>query len=179
MLHTYRHVRSFGVVAPILILYLRALGISERLVGLFLSLTLLGDVLLSLGVTWTADHIGRRRMLALGSVLMGGAGVSLPAAAPNLSTVSESGIANSLELIACTRTLDCVLLLGILRRSPTRRRLWNHLSVRERDRSVRRVGAVDDVATHDTGRPGIALDVVPSLGVRGRSHGQCPSWYYR
>ncbi|GAA5886361.1 hypothetical protein JCM16303_002511 [Sporobolomyces ruberrimus] len=67
---------GFGVVAPILILYLRALGISERLVGLFLSLTLLGDVLLSLGVTWTADHIGRRRMLALGSVLMGGAGIA-------------------------------------------------------------------------------------------------------
>ncbi|GAA5939932.1 uncharacterized protein JCM15063_004349 [Sporobolomyces koalae] len=72
-----RYVRmiGFGVVAPVLILYLRALDVSERLVGLFLSLTLLGDVLLSLGVTWTADHIGRRRMLALGSILMGGAGL--------------------------------------------------------------------------------------------------------
>ena len=36
----------------------------------------LGDVSLSFWVTWTADYIGRRRMLALGSALMGGAGVS-------------------------------------------------------------------------------------------------------
>ncbi|GAA5850351.1 hypothetical protein JCM5353_004356 [Sporobolomyces roseus] len=66
---------GFGVVAPVLILYLRALGVSEKLVGLFLSLTLLGDVSLSFWVTWTADYIGRRRMLALGSALMGGAGL--------------------------------------------------------------------------------------------------------
>ncbi|GAA6013742.1 hypothetical protein JCM11491_005082 [Sporobolomyces phaffii] len=78
LLLTSRFVRmvGFGVVAPVLILYLRALGVSERLVGLFLSLTLLGDVLLSFTVTWTADHLGRRKMLALGSFLMGGAGLA-------------------------------------------------------------------------------------------------------
>ncbi|GAA5952673.1 hypothetical protein JCM3765_002243 [Sporobolomyces pararoseus] len=75
LLSRYVRMIGFGVVAPVLILYLRALDISERLVGLFLSLTLLGDVLLSFGVTWTADHIGRRRMLALGAFLMGGSGL--------------------------------------------------------------------------------------------------------
>ncbi|GAA6061137.1 hypothetical protein JCM10212_001737 [Sporobolomyces blumeae] len=66
---------GFGVVAPVLILYLRAQGFSDRQVGLFLTLTLLGDVLVSLAVTWTGDLIGRRRTLALGSLLMGGAGL--------------------------------------------------------------------------------------------------------
>ncbi|GAA5833594.1 hypothetical protein JCM3766R1_002583 [Sporobolomyces carnicolor] len=75
LLSRYVRMVGFGVVAPVLILYLRALDISERLVGLFLSLTLLGDVLLSFGVTWTADYIGRRRMLALGAFLMGGSGL--------------------------------------------------------------------------------------------------------
>lgn len=41
----------FGAVAPILVLHLRHLGFSDQLVGSFLSLTLLGDVLLSLVVT--------------------------------------------------------------------------------------------------------------------------------
>lgn len=42
---------SFGAVAPILVLYLRALGFSDEIVGGFFSLTLLGDVCLSLVVT--------------------------------------------------------------------------------------------------------------------------------
>lgn len=40
------------------------------MVGLFLSLTLVGDVILSLLVTWTADALGRRNVLAFGSALM-------------------------------------------------------------------------------------------------------------
>jgi hypothetical protein len=53
-------------------------------------MTLLGDVLLSFGVTWTADLLGRRRMVGLGSLLMGGAGVS-PLA---LAHIREFKIAN-------------------------------------------------------------------------------------
>jgi MFS family permease len=60
----------------VLIIFLREIGFSDRSVGLFLSATLLGDVLLSLFVTWTADAFGRRRMLALGSLLMCGSGVA-------------------------------------------------------------------------------------------------------
>ncbi|GAA5920282.1 hypothetical protein JCM1841_003020 [Sporobolomyces salmonicolor] len=75
LLSRFVRLAGFGAVAPVLILYLRSLGIPDRLVGLFLSATLLGDVLLSLAVTWTADHLGRRKMLAVGSALMGGAGL--------------------------------------------------------------------------------------------------------
>ncbi|TKA55538.1 hypothetical protein B0A53_02714 [Rhodotorula sp. CCFEE 5036] len=66
---------GFGAFAPVLILYLRHIGFSDRAVGLFLSATLLGDVALSLFVTWTADALGRRRMLALGSTLMAMSGL--------------------------------------------------------------------------------------------------------
>lgn len=61
--------------APILVLYLELLDFSARQIGLFLSLTLLGDVLVSLVVAWIADRIGRRKMLALGSAAMAGSGV--------------------------------------------------------------------------------------------------------
>lgn len=68
--------RSFGAVAPILLIHLRALAIPERAVGFFLTATLLGDVVLSLFVTQTADMLGRRRMLALGSALMCASGIA-------------------------------------------------------------------------------------------------------
>ena len=53
LLFASRFVRlfAFGAVAPILVLHLRTLDFSDQLVGSFLSLTLLGDVLLSLVVT--------------------------------------------------------------------------------------------------------------------------------
>ncbi|KAK4046621.1 hypothetical protein OIO90_006491 [Microbotryomycetes sp. JL221] len=65
----------FGAVAPILVLHLRALSFTDTQVGSFLSLTLVGDVLLSLLVTWTADSLGRRRVLAGGALLMAMSGV--------------------------------------------------------------------------------------------------------
>ncbi|GAA5916008.1 hypothetical protein JCM6882_003495 [Rhodosporidiobolus microsporus] len=61
---------SFGAFAPVLILFLRGLAIPEERIGFFLSATLAGDVLVSLAVTYTADKVGRRRMMALGSLLM-------------------------------------------------------------------------------------------------------------
>lgn len=67
--------RRFGAIAPLLVLYLNLCGFSARSAGLFLTLTLLGDVVLSLGVSWVADGFGRRRVLALGSALMAGSGV--------------------------------------------------------------------------------------------------------
>lgn len=67
---------GFGLVSPILIIYLNTnLGISNQLIGMFLSLTLWGDVILSLIVTWSADKIGRRNTLAIGSFLMSISGI--------------------------------------------------------------------------------------------------------
>ncbi|KPV74333.1 uncharacterized protein RHOBADRAFT_54173 [Rhodotorula graminis WP1] len=67
---------GFGAVAPILLIHLRALDIPERAVGFFLTATLLGDVVLSLCVTQSADAVGRRRMLAVGSTLMCASGIA-------------------------------------------------------------------------------------------------------
>src|SRR5213078_3547379 len=48
----------------------------ETQVGLVLTLTLVGDVIVSLYLTTRADRIGRRRMLIIGSILMAAAGLA-------------------------------------------------------------------------------------------------------
>ncbi len=67
---------AFGVASVVLVLFLSAAGVGEARVGLLLTLTLLGDVVVSLGVTTRADRAGRRRMLALGGALLALAGVA-------------------------------------------------------------------------------------------------------
>ena len=67
---------AFGVVNLILALFFHEIGFSDDQIGFFMSMTLWGDVLLSLILTLVADHIGRRRILALGSLLMFGSGVA-------------------------------------------------------------------------------------------------------
>jgi MFS family permease len=59
-----------------LVFYLVALGLTEAQAGLVLTLTLVGDVIVSLYLTTRADRIGRRRMLIVGSVLMAAAGLA-------------------------------------------------------------------------------------------------------
>src|SRR5689334_7767550 len=73
----FRLVRFFayGGVALILALFLSVLDSPEQKIGLFMTLTLLGDVVISVVLTVIADGIGRRRMLALGSLLMTASGV--------------------------------------------------------------------------------------------------------
>jgi len=67
---------AYGSLSVILVFYLVSLGLSESQTGLLLSLTLAGDVVISLFLTTRADRIGRRRMLIVGAVLMAGAGVA-------------------------------------------------------------------------------------------------------
>lgn len=66
---------AYGFLAVVLVLYLRAIGLSEGQVGVLLTLILLGDTAISLWITTAADRLGRRRMLLAGSVLMALAGV--------------------------------------------------------------------------------------------------------
>jgi predicted MFS family arabinose efflux permease len=77
LLFATRGVRLFayGFLAVVLVLYLADAGLSEGRIGLLLTLTLLGDTLLSLWITTHADRVGRRRMLLLGAALMILAGV--------------------------------------------------------------------------------------------------------
>jgi len=66
---------SYGLLAVILALYLSEAGLSDSEIGLLLTLTLLGDTLISLWITTRADRIGRRRMLLIGAILMFFAGI--------------------------------------------------------------------------------------------------------
>lgn len=67
-----RFVRLFAYGATFLILvhYLSSLGFSDERIGLFMTLTLLGDVVISVILTAITDQVGRRRVLAAGAVLM-------------------------------------------------------------------------------------------------------------
>jgi MFS family permease len=66
---------AYGSLSVILVFYLVGLGLTEAQVGLVLTLTLLGDVVVSLYLATRADRIGRRRMLIAGSILMAAAGL--------------------------------------------------------------------------------------------------------
>src|SRR3974377_1859130 len=61
---------AYGLLSIVLALYLAQLGLNEQRIGLLLSLTLAGDVAISLWITTVADRIGRRLMLILGAALM-------------------------------------------------------------------------------------------------------------
>ncbi len=56
-------------------IYLAQLGLNEKQIGLLFTLTLVGDTVISLWLTTSADRAGRRRMLIAGSLLMVFAGV--------------------------------------------------------------------------------------------------------
>jgi MFS family permease len=78
MLFVTRFVRLFayGALSVILVFYLVGLGLTGPQAGLVLTLTLFGDVVVSLYLTTRADRLGRRRMLVVGSVLMAAAGLA-------------------------------------------------------------------------------------------------------
>ncbi|KAK4150803.1 major facilitator superfamily domain-containing protein [Chaetomidium leptoderma] len=61
---------AYGASALVLALFFAELGFSDARIGLFMTLTLLGDVVLSLVLTLVADRVGRRRTLLVGSGLM-------------------------------------------------------------------------------------------------------------
>jgi len=66
---------SYGFLSVVLVLYLVGLGFSEGRIGLLLTLTLVGDTLISLWITLHADRLGRKKMLVLGAALMVAAGI--------------------------------------------------------------------------------------------------------
>ena len=66
---------GYGFLAVVLVLYLAGLGLDALTIGAILTLTLVGDTLVSLWLTTNADRIGRRRVLVAGSLLMTAAGL--------------------------------------------------------------------------------------------------------
>lgn len=61
---------AYGTTSLVLALFFAALDFSDFYIGLFMTLTLLGDVALSALLTLVADSYGRRRILLGGSLLM-------------------------------------------------------------------------------------------------------------
>jgi MFS family permease len=70
---------AYGFLAVVLVLYLDALGLDALTVGIVLTLTLVGDTVISLWLTTNADRFGRRRTLVGGALLMVVAGVAFAA----------------------------------------------------------------------------------------------------
>ena len=66
---------AYGFLSVVLLLYLKSEGLSEERIGFLLTMTLLGDVVISLWITTAADRIGRKWMLILGACLMAMVGV--------------------------------------------------------------------------------------------------------
>lgn len=66
---------AYGASTLVLVLYLSSLNVSDGRIGLFMTLTLLGDVIISLLLTLFADGLGRRKVLVAGALLMSLSGV--------------------------------------------------------------------------------------------------------
>ena len=90
---------AYGALSVVLVFYLVSLGFSEAQTGLLLTLTLVGDTVVSLYLTTRADRIGRRRMLIIGAGLMAVAGLTFALArslwllilAGTIGVISPSG----------------------------------------------------------------------------------------
>ncbi|KAH8666621.1 major facilitator superfamily domain-containing protein [Xylariales sp. PMI_506] len=66
---------AYGASTIILVVYLEALGISKTQIGLFMTLTLAGDICISFFLTIFADGLGRKAILAVGALLMTASGI--------------------------------------------------------------------------------------------------------
>lgn len=101
ILFSTRVIRLFcyGFLSVILALYLAEAGFTETQIGLLFTLTLIGDAVISLWLTTSADRFGRKRTLLIGAVLMLSAGIgfvltknfALLALAAIIGVISPSG----------------------------------------------------------------------------------------
>ncbi|KAF2795746.1 major facilitator superfamily MFS1 [Melanomma pulvis-pyrius CBS 109.77] len=66
---------AYGSTFIILVHFLSGLGISDEHVGLFMTLTMLGDVVISFILTLITDQVGRRKVLSVGAALMTVSGI--------------------------------------------------------------------------------------------------------
>ncbi|KUI62524.1 hypothetical protein VP1G_09642 [Cytospora mali] len=72
----YCRMVAYGASSLILALFFNELHVADSRIGLFLTLTLVGDVILSLVIALIADRVGRRRTLQFGTALMMLAGLT-------------------------------------------------------------------------------------------------------
>jgi len=67
---------AYGSLSVVMVLYLSQIGLSDYQIGLLITLTLIGDAVISLWITTHADSISRKKMLLLGSFLMAVGGLA-------------------------------------------------------------------------------------------------------
>lgn len=90
---------AYGLLSVVLVLYLDAVGLSAASIGVLLTLTLVGDTVVSLWLTTSADRFGRRRTLLVGAALMllagtvfaGAAAFPILLVAATIGVISPSG----------------------------------------------------------------------------------------
>lgn len=66
---------AYGGSTLILVAFLRAIGNSDAEIGIFMTLTLAGDILISFFLTLVADALGRKFILIVGAALMSVSGI--------------------------------------------------------------------------------------------------------
>ena len=116
---------AYGFLAVVLVLYLDALGLAPETIGAILTLSLIGDTLLSLWLTTNADRLGRRRVLAAGSLLMVLAGLAFAATdwppalivAATLGVISPTG--NEVGPFLAVEQASLTETVSATRRTPT------------------------------------------------------------
>lgn len=74
-LQRFTRMFAYATATLILVEYLSILQISKTKIGVFMTLTLVGDTLISFVLTLFADALGRKSILAVGSGLMMGSGI--------------------------------------------------------------------------------------------------------
>lgn len=67
---------GFGATSLILVLFLKELGIHEEYIGIFMTLTFIGDLVSSFLFSLAADKLGRKFTLSLSSIIMLITGIS-------------------------------------------------------------------------------------------------------
>ncbi|QGI92438.1 hypothetical protein CEK26_005507 [Fusarium fujikuroi] len=67
---------GYGGTTLVLALYLNALGFHDAQIGLFMTLTLVGDLAISFILTWVGDRVGVRLTAVVGALLMSAGGVA-------------------------------------------------------------------------------------------------------
>lgn len=67
---------GFGATSLILVLYLKEINIREQFIGMFMTITFVGDLITSFLLALAADKIGRKNVLIFSSTLMTLTGIS-------------------------------------------------------------------------------------------------------
>ncbi|OTB09522.1 hypothetical protein M426DRAFT_316066 [Hypoxylon sp. CI-4A] len=74
-LQRFARMFAYGISTLVFVAFLDCLGVAKTEIGLFMTLTLAGDICISFLLTLFADALGRRAVLALGAVMMAASGV--------------------------------------------------------------------------------------------------------